>query len=383
MKLVSSPEGLQLSAPNIGKRVVFTPNTQDDAKILQQAARQGYYYPLMALKHLAALSTGLTGKHNVFIPNINDFKTNSLQQVVVFVPGIAATVERRANDTLAITRLVLSDDYQSIERGSREKPGIYSVEGSRDLTISYRNNHRVTSVDHRQVVIADTGYETPSKAVDEVKRRLGAMLGEIAALTCDFDLFYTPLSCEMKGMRNYSPIEVNKTYAFAGLLADAMEYSANKQGIVWVSERRGSLVLTQALMALAAKQCSFQGQKHIVKMCWASSNPNPTFKAIAKLGMIADKGLLTSNSHIRTTLSATLGNARRALDHDDPYQWSDYSRELANGTMAANTIIGIGVLGAGAAINSPILATAGAITSGIGGLQFALQKTKERMDRGY
>ena len=66
MNLVKTPDGLQLNTPGIGKPVVFTPNTEKDALILQKAAKEGYYYPLLALKHLAALSTGLTGKNNVF-----------------------------------------------------------------------------------------------------------------------------------------------------------------------------------------------------------------------------------------------------------------------------------------------------------------------------
>ncbi|HCG78063.1 MAG TPA: hypothetical protein DE015_02490, partial [Oceanospirillales bacterium] len=99
---------------------------------------------MLALKHLAALSTGLTGKNNVFIPNINDFKTNSLQQVVVYVPGIAAMVERRPNDVLAITRLDLSDEYMAIEKGSRQKPGVYSVTRERDsVEAKYRQNRRI------------------------------------------------------------------------------------------------------------------------------------------------------------------------------------------------------------------------------------------------
>ncbi|WP_439134767.1 hypothetical protein, partial [Pseudomaricurvus sp.] len=326
MKLVKSASGLQLSTPETGKTVIFTPNTQKDALILEQAAKAGYYYPLMALKHLKALSTGLTGKDNVFIPNINDFKTNSFQQVVVYVPGIVATVERRPNDVLAITSLALSDEYQSISKGSREKPGVYTVTkaGNDDLDVTYRNNGRITSKDDRKVVIADTSYNDPKQAAREVVKRLDKMFGGSAALKCDFDLFYSPLGSKLKGMRNYNPTIVNKTYAFSGLLANAIEQSNNKKGVEWTSERAGSLVLTQSLMTLTAKNVSFKGQDHIVKMCWARSNPRTTYDAATKLGMLADKDLLNSNSTFKATLSATLGNAARAKDKNDPYSWGDY-----------------------------------------------------------
>ncbi|MCA6127806.1 hypothetical protein [Thalassolituus oleivorans] len=380
MNLVKSSQGLQLNTPGIGKTLVFTPNTEDDALILERAAKEGYYYPLMALKHLSALSTGLTGKTNVFIPNINDYKTNSFQQVVVFVPGIAATIERRPNDVLAITRLDLSDEYKSIARGSQQKPGVYSVTKDGDaVKVMFRNNGRITSKDDRNLVISDTSYMDPEAAAKEAVKRLETLLGGTAALKCDFDLFYSPLGSKLKGMRNYNSVVVSKTYGFSGLLADAMEQSNNKNGVVWASERGGSVVLTQALISLAAKNISFQKRNHIVKMCWATSNPKPAFQAAIQMGMTADKNLLRSNSHIKAALSATIGNAQRAADKRDPYSWDDYGRELANGAMTANTVIGIGVLAGGAATGSPLLAAMGTVTGTLGALQFAYNKIKNNM----
>ncbi len=383
MNLVKTPDGLQLNTPGIGKPVVFTSNTEADALILQKAAKEGYYYPLLALKHLAALSTGLTGKNNVFIPNINDFKTNSLQQVVVYVSGIAAMVERRPNDVLAITRLDLSDEYLAIEKGSRQKPGVYTVtrEG-RGVKAIYRHNRRILAENSRQVVIADTGYPSSLEAAEIAAKELGTLFGGSASLKCDFDLFYSPLGSKLKGMRNYNAVMVRQTYGYAGLLADVIEKSKGQKGVEWTSQRGGSVVLTQALTALADKGVTFNEQNHIVKMCWATSDPKQTLSAVNKLGMIADKELLRSNSHIRAFLSGTLGNAQRAADRSDPYSWDDYGRELANGTMTANTMIGIGALGGGLATGSPLLATVGTVTGGVGALQFAYKTIKERLGRG-
>jgi len=383
MNLVKTPDGLQLNTPGIGKPVVFTPNTEKDALILQKAAKEGYYYPLLALKHLAALSTGLTGKNNVFIPNINDFKTNSLQQVVVYVPGIAAMVERRPNDVLAITDLQLSDEYKSIEKGSRQKPGIYSVsrEGG-TVEARYSQNRRIRAENKRQVVISDTSFLTPLRAAQIAAKELDQLFGGSAGLTCDFDLFYSPHGKKLNGMSHYNAVMVRQTYGYAGLLADVIEKSKGQKGVEWTSQRGGSVVLTQALTALASKGVTFNEQNHIVKMCWATSDPKQTLSAVNKLGMIADKELLRSNSHIRAALSATIGNAQRAADKTDPYNWDDYGRELANGTMTANTVIGIGALGGGLATGSPLLATVGTITGGIGALQFAYKTIKERLGRG-
>jgi hypothetical protein len=383
MNLVKTPDGLQLNTPGIGKPVVFTSNTEADALILQKAAKEGYYYPLLALKHLAALSTGLTGKNNVFIPNINDFKTNSLQQVVVYVPGIAAMVERRPNDVLAITDLQLSDEYRSIEKGSRQKPGVYSVSREGGIVeASYRQNRRIQAQSDRKVVIADTVSSSPLESAETAAEELDILFGGSASLKCDFDLFYSPLGSKLKGMRNYNAVMVRQTYGYAGLLADVIEKSKGQKGVEWTSQRGGSVVLTQALTTLAGKGVTFNEQNHIVKMCWATSDPKQTLSAVNQLGMIADKDLLRSNGHIRAALSATVGNAQRAADRTDPYTWDDYGRELANGTMTANTVIGIGALGGGLATGSPLLATVGTITGGIGALQFAYKTIKERLGRG-
>lgn len=385
MKLIKTARGLQLNPLGVGKAVLFAPSEQQNANLLNDAAEKGYYYPLMALKHLSALSTGLSGKNNVFIPNINDFKTNSLQKVVVHVPNIAATVVRRSNDTLLVTQLVLSDGYNSIAESSAQQPGMYSVSKiDNAIAVKVRGSGCIAPGNERKVVIADTRYAKPLIAAEEAAKKLDAMFGGNAALKCDFDLFYSPLS-NMNGMRNYNPIQVTKAYGFAGLLADAMEQSRNQKGVEWVSERGGSVILTQALMTLAQKNMSFQHQDHIVKMCWSTSNPQPTFAAAKQLGMLVDHQLLTSASSVKASLAATLGNAARARDKNDSYSWKDYGKELYNGSMAVNAVVGIGALVGAAFVAAPAataaLTTVGTISSGIGGLQFLSSRIKKL--RGY
>ncbi|GAB2199394.1 hypothetical protein [Sessilibacter sp. MAH4] len=383
MKLIPRGQYLQLNTPGIGKDVVFAPNVQEHAKVLMKAANRGYYYPLMAIKQLNALATGLTGKHNVFIPNVIDFKANSFHKVVVFVPGIAATVEKRSDKMLVITDLTLSSEYESIAKGNQQKPGVYSVSRTRGGKIEseFRNNGRILSKDDRNVVIANTNYKLPADAAEEAVKRLNAMFGGDASLKCDFDLFYSPVGGELNGMRNYNPVKVKQTYGFAGLLADAMEQSKNKKGVVWASERGGSVVLTQALMTLAAKDIRFTDQKHIVKMCWATSNPRSTYDTIIKLEMIADKNLFNSNSHIRASLSAFKGNLERVRREGDPYNYRDLLKSTGNGGLAFNTLAGAGVLVAGTALSgmpTGAIGVAGLVTGAVGGIQFAYSKFKER-----
>lgn len=374
---------LLITTRKIGKEVSFAPALKQEAEILKRAEKAGFFYPVLAMKHLKALSTGLIGKNNVFIPNINDVKTNTFQKVVVFVPGIKATVERRANDSYVVTALELSDEYKSIERGSKEKPGVYTAKGTgENIKLHYKINGRITPENNRYVAIADTGYETPKHAAKEVAKRLEDMFGSDAAQQGDFDLFYSPVGSDLRGMRNYNPVNVTKSYAFAGLLADAIEQSIKHERVVWASERSGSVVLTQSLMALTGKGLSFLDQKHLVKMCWASSNPEPAYTAARQLGMLADKKILKSNSRIRASIGALFANASRARDRSDPYTWNDYAKDLSSGAMTTNNAVGFVTFIGGAALGSPVLTTIGAASGALGALQFALKTAKDRIERG-
>lgn len=377
---------LMISTPGQGKELSFAPNLKEQGLILKRAERQGFYYPAMAMKNLKALSTGLSGKRNVFIPNINDFKANTFQKVVVFVPGIRATVERRANDSLVVTELYLdpNESYMAIERGSTQKPGIYQV--SRDgqgVSIKYKNNGRITPEDARKVVIADTDYSSPGDAVKAVSSKLGDMFGSDTALVGDFDLLYSPVGRSLGGMRNYNPNLLNQGYAFAGLLADAMERSIKQKGVIWASELGGSVVLTQGLQVLTHKNLSFTPQNHVVKMYQPATDPTPTLAATAQLGMLADKNMAKGNGNIRASVSSLVTNASRARDKSDPYTWKDYAKHLSDGSTSTLGAVGALSFGATLLIGLPALTTVGTVASGAGAIQFAYNTVKKRLKKGF
>lgn len=384
MALVKTAKGLELGTPGIGKTLIFTPKYEAAGQTLDKAAEDGHYYPMMAMKHLRALSTGLSGKDNVFIPNINDFKTNSFQKVMVFVPGIVAMVERRPDDVLAISRLDLSDDYEGMASGSNNEPGVYSVKKQdKSLIVKYREGDVIADEKHRCVVISHTSYEDPRKAAYEAQTRLKPLFGDQVAQWCDFDLFYSPVGAQHKGMRNYNATLNTQTYAFAGLLADAMERSKHQEGVAWASEQDGSIVLTQALMTLAAKNISFEGKGHSVKMGWSKSNPQDAYTAAMKLGIDPDKRLMSSG--LRASFSAAQANYSRVMDKNDDYSWSDYGSELVNGTMTTTALVSTGLLigGAGAVLSAPTaVGVAGLFTGSVGAIKFIYDKANQTWGRG-
>lgn len=325
----------------------------------------------MALKHLRALSSGLTGKNNVYIPNINDFKTNALQRIVVYVPGFKATVERRSNGNLVVTEFKPDGGYEGITRRSREKPGVYRVEKGvlKKNRATYKSNGRITPDNGRNVVVADTSYTTPESAMAGVLQSIRKTSSKHIIEIGDFDMFYSPVKSKLGGMRSYTPEIHTQSYGFAGLLADAMQRSQKQTAVTWVSEQSGSVVLTQALQTLALKQVSFEEKRYRVCMHSPTTSPAAALRAISEVNMIADSNLAKGDGHARAAIGSLLTNATRAQNRNDHYTWGDYFNDLSGGTMAALSVAGATSFTAGAFVSSPALITVGAVCSTAGALE--------------
>ena len=62
-----------------GIQVSYADHLENDINLLKGAAKQGYYYPVLAMKQLQSLASGLSGKANVFVPDgLNDSRATSL-----------------------------------------------------------------------------------------------------------------------------------------------------------------------------------------------------------------------------------------------------------------------------------------------------------------
>lgn len=352
-----------------GKEIRVLPSVEPQIAILKTAARQGYYYPMLALKQLASLSAGPLGKHNVFIPNVNSSKAHTLQMFCIFLPGIKATIERRANDTYMVTKLELSDGYAGI--GKDDRPGIYSVsKEDQGYRVKYKSNGRITPEDGRTVIICESGYRSPGNAAKDVASRLQETAGRAIANRGEFDIFYSGLDQGLGGnFRNYDPKSIKISYAAASVLADAMAQSRNKKGVNWISEFGGSAIFTQAMHILNQQQLSFNDQNHSAYLYEPKTNPVETLSLTHKLGLDTGKDFTKGgNTHAR--LSTLKINWMRASNNNSPYTWKDYSNDTANSGLKAVAIGGAGIFAAGflpmAAPVAVAVGTAGSVVSGIG-----------------
>lgn len=128
-----------------GKTLTVVPAQVENYKTLENAAKAGFYYPTIAIKQLKALAQGPAGKKYIYIPNATDAKTNSMQVLNVYLPGIVATVERRPNDTYALTYMELSEGYKIITT-ENAKPGIYRVTAvAGEVEVEHKNDGQYNS----------------------------------------------------------------------------------------------------------------------------------------------------------------------------------------------------------------------------------------------
>lgn len=366
------------AASPAGKKISFHPRVGPQEKILRSAARQGFYYAALALKQLTSLSAGPLGKHNVFIPNINDSRAHTLQVFYMYVPGIKATVERRSNDSYIVTELELSDGYAQIGR-TQDKPGIYAVSKNEiGFSAKYKKNGRIAAEDKRVVVICDGGYPKAEEAAKDAAKRLKDTAGAHEAVAADFDIMYPALEKTLGGMRNYDPLAITTSQAAAGILAKAMIDAKSKKQVRWISEFGGSTVFTQAMQIVAQQNITLNG--HIPYMYKPRTNPAQAVRLAHKIGFQIGKDFAKAGG-IRASVSALTTNALRARNKKDDYSWNDYAKDMATGGMLGVGLAGAGILVASLPGTVGTLSIAGAVTSGIGATHLLWTTSKNLLEK--
>ncbi len=403
MLLHRAGDKLYLNPPGAaGKTVEVAPSYHEQAERLANAAIAGDFYAITAINHLRALTTGFAGKHNVFISDSGSFRANTYQEVQIYVPNIVATVERRDDDKLLINRIELSPEFGNLEAAKNNKPGIYTVSGSASSEeLEYRSDGCIKKMDLRNVVIADPRFLDPGKAAGDIKKRLDKLCNSDVAQRRDFDFFYSPLGAALDNKKCFDATKTTEVYAYAGQLADVMEAAKDQYGVTWTSDRGGSVVLTQALLALQLKQQMLGNatpmfsdkSAHIVKMFKSYNDPYVTYNAAKSLGMMPDAKLLASAHGAHAKLKTIAGNIARVAKEKDPHiktgtlssvggSANSYIAVAGLVASAGGLILGPGGLLAGAALGSiaKVLGGVGIATTLYGGAKLLSDTRKDRKD---
>lgn len=378
-----------LAGADAGKTVKYTPNISDAIAQLIIAAETGNYYPLLAYKQLAALTSGMVGKANVYVPPENTSANHSFQHFDVYVPGIKARVERRSNDNYVVTSLELSGGWDEI-RDQDRKPGIYSVTRNKgDFDLDYSDNQQILLKDKRNVIIADGQYKnTHAAAKNSYKHACKSSFGSDLKQDKQFDLVYSSIGKSLGGGKQYNAAQVNNGKGMAAILAHAMTQARDQEGVKWIAEGGGSAILTQAMQILANNKVPLKDANHAIYLYKPGTCRTEAVKLAQQLDINLEAGYGSMAYTSRGIMDDLRAKKLRMENMKDSYSGRDYAKTLATYGLGGAGIVGavtfVGGLPSVAALFPVGVASAisniGMVASGIGASGVGVTAGKHLID---
>lgn len=360
MKSVTAHNLPVLAGAGAGKTVKYVPAVAPAIAQLKKAAEAGNYYPLLAYKQLSALTSGMAGKTNVYIPPENTSANHTFQHFDVYVPGIKARVERRSNDNYVVASLDLSGGWNEIKEQER-KPGIYdSTRAGKGFKLDYNENQQIKEESDRIVIIGDGQYQDALVAAKAgYANACQSPFGSILKRKNRFDLVYSSIGKSLGGGRQYSPTQVTDSQGMAAILANAMAQAKDQKEVNWIAEGGGSAILTQAMQILANNKVSLKEGNHAIYLHKPGTSRTEAVKLAQQLNINLEAGYGSMAYTPRSMLDDLKAKKLRMQNKNDTYSGKDYARALATYGMA-----GAGIVGAVSFVGG-LPAVAGLLSTGV------------------
>lgn len=360
-----------IAGESAGRRVGINPALHNTYKRLEQAALRGNHWARIAVKELHALTTGVSGKSNVYIRPFGGPKTEFGEQAFyVFLPGLKATVHPGRGVHYFVTDLVLDANYYEATEDVRERTrmGLYRTQldaRSKTWEAEYAENGKVAPQDGRLVAIADAGYESANHAARAVMPRAIKRLGIAAASArnSESDLHFTPGEKCLGGMIRYNALKEDRSRASALHLATSMEQAKNTKGIIWLADKGGSVVLTQAMQILVDRGITLN--EHTAYLYSPRTSPGDALRLAHKLELTLNESFADTGWDIQGALSQLSVAGQRLHNKGDPYNKGYHTQAWMNGLVKAAGPVGLA--GAAAAAMGASIPMLGSIVTAIGG----------------
>lgn len=350
-----------IAGKSAGKQIVCVDTLLPAFEQLLAAAQKGHYWPLRAVKELTALSSGMTGKSNVYI------RQSKSNEYTVFLPALKATVERWPNDQYCITGLVLDAHY--FEATAKGDPiGLYRAmpAGDKEWSAKHVEDGRIEPKNDRVVAVADAGYRDASRAATEAVPRAAQAPGvSTAKLRRGCDLHFTPGKKRLGSLVRYNALASDDARTSAVHLAHTMKQAKAVEGVAWVADHGGSVVLTQAMQILADQGVTLKS--HTAYLAKADSSPGQAVRLAHKLKMDVDDAFASTGMDPRGAASKMLSAGARLEAEHDTYTKLHATQDWCTGALQVSGAVGAGVfVVSSAGVASPLLAAMGAIVGAIG-----------------
>jgi hypothetical protein len=295
----------------------------------------------------------------------------------VFLPGLKATVYPGAVGQYHVTELVLDANYYEAteEIRDRTRMGLYRAQfEARDKTwkAEYVKDGKVAPHEGRLVAIADSGYESANHAARDLMPRTIKRLGMAAASArnSESDLHFTPGEKRLGGMIRYNALKEDSSRASALHLAATMEQAKNTKGIIWIADKGGSVMLTQAMQILVDKGVTLK--EHTAYLYHPRTSPRDALRLAHKLELTLNESFADTGWDLQGAVSQLSMAGQRLKNGDDPYNKGYHTQAWINGLVKAAGPVGLA--GAGAAAMGMSIPMLGGIVAAIsgGGVVYAL-----------
>lgn len=361
-----------IAGESAGRRVGINPALHNTYKRLEQAALRGNHWARIAVKELHALTTGVSGKSNVYIRPFGGPKTEFGEQAFyVFLPGLKATVHPGRGVHYFVTDLVLDANYYEATEDVRERTrmGLYQAtfdKEGKQWGVKYLEDGKVLPQEGRLVAIADSRYararDAANDTIPKAMKRPGVPTEDVRRKGCD--LHFTPGNKRLGGLTRYNALKEDNSRASALHLAATMEQAQSAEGIKWVASRGGSAVLTQAMQILVDRGVTLKG--HTASLYKPSTSPGNALRLAHKLELTLNESFADTGWDLQGAFSQLTVAGQRLKNEDDPYEKGYHAQAWINGVVKAGGTLGlVGTAATAMGASIPMLAgIVGAISTG-------------------
>lgn len=273
---------LIIAGQNSGTPVQLSKTQAQFYNNLEPMARAGNYWANLIIKELQSLSSGHI-KRNVFVSNTP--KNANFTHFQMLLPGCRAYVLKCSSGKYLVYKMKLDEKYPLLQ-GKGEKPGLHHISNSRgEWEASFRSSGQITRSPNPVVAVSD-GIDDIAAAIDSCSNHISdsPLFSSYILKRQGFDMHYTPgrkiggltqINQAINAATDRSLIES------ATLLAKTMELSKDTKDVVWLTQRGGVGIFTQAMSILKSRGIDFDGQKHHVFF----SHPTTNFAKAQTLAM--------------------------------------------------------------------------------------------------
>lgn len=357
-----------------GKKVHATQEVAHKYDALESLANKGNHWAMLAVKEIKSLTSGRINNTNTFV-SINHHINED--EFYLVLPGCKVQAFRRSDDSYFINSIIADLSFHSSQE-TGEKPGLFlmknhAVDGN--WIAEYLEGGAVKGEGTDIPIGISDRYNSIVKSATIVNAHIQASPYQDKR-SKEFNLFFTPGKKTIGGLLHlkeaFAPTKAKSLQESAHLLAETMiKTKEAKLNVVWVSQRGGSGILTQAMNIVNEKGIKL-GQEQKIFLSHPTTRHIKAYNLSRDLDMGTDRDF---SSHNPINISEFIGGINiggelnlinERQKQEGTYGWTKASWDSGKFVLSGEGVSGtVKKLAAAAAIGSAF-APASAILAAFG-----------------